>query len=275
MNSENGNAIEGGIGVEIKVDPHYESLVPRMSDSDYNSLRESIRTAGQFTPIIVNKDYVVIDGHHRLRACRELDIAPLYEVRHFSSKSKETAFAIERNLTNLQHRRLNKFRRIELASRLEEIEAEKAHNRQVRTLKKGNKSQSPLSSIELNGEEKGRVAEKCAKIAGVSRSSYRRGRYIVLHGSEELKEQVRSGQLSISRACLLLMQGLPDGNKTMNSKRKPLARTDKQLRFVHLERQDIEKISEGAKHMTDEHVMQLDFTKYGIFDHYEIKQWRR
>ena len=37
-------------------------------------IKKSIQMDGQKTPIIVSKDLVVVDGHDRLRACKELGI---------------------------------------------------------------------------------------------------------------------------------------------------------------------------------------------------------
>lgn len=42
--------------------------------SVFVKIKESIRNEVQKTPIIVSKDLVVVDGHDRLRACKELGI---------------------------------------------------------------------------------------------------------------------------------------------------------------------------------------------------------
>ena len=157
----NKHASETGEGPhELKTDSAYENLVPAMQEQEFNELKESIRINGQFEPIIVDQDLVVLDGHHRLRACRELDIAPKYEVKIFGSKEVEKAFVIE---VNLHRRHLNSFQKIELAYQLEDLEAEKARNRRLRTLRRG-RVKPPLGKIFPNGE-KGRVAEKCARKA--------------------------------------------------------------------------------------------------------------
>ena len=50
-------------------------LFPRMPESDYRTLVESIRDAGEVTtPIVLDPQGAVIDGRHRVEACIELDI---------------------------------------------------------------------------------------------------------------------------------------------------------------------------------------------------------
>lgn len=179
---------------DLRIEPAYESLVPKMLEADFNQLKESIRVSGQLEPIIANRDLVVLDGHHRYQACKELGITPRYEVRSFASREDEMAFAIR---VNLVRRHLKPFQRIELAFKLEGIESEKAHMRRTGALKKGR--ERPLGQISPNGET-GRVSARCAEIAGVSPTTYKKAREIAQLGPEELKLQLYSGQLSIDGA---------------------------------------------------------------------------
>ena len=42
-------------------------------------------------PIILNHDYVVLDGHHRLRACKELGLKASHNINDFTGKPLEEA----------------------------------------------------------------------------------------------------------------------------------------------------------------------------------------
>jgi len=57
----------------------YADIMPDMSDEEYHTLKASIRQNGfdETIPIIVDEDGQVVDGHHRFRACRELDVEPV------------------------------------------------------------------------------------------------------------------------------------------------------------------------------------------------------
>ena len=90
------------------------------------SLKISIQEHGQSVPIVVNQDGVILDGHLRNRACRELGIKPAIIVKQFENRLQEKKFIIE---SNLSRRHLNEFQRIELQIKLESIESEIAKER--------------------------------------------------------------------------------------------------------------------------------------------------
>lgn len=52
-----------------------------MSDQQYTALKENIREFGFIVPVVVDENYLVADGEHRLRAARELDLDALPVVR--------------------------------------------------------------------------------------------------------------------------------------------------------------------------------------------------
>lgn len=47
---------------------------PELTSEEYTALKENIMSSGQITPIIVVGNNLVVDGRHRLKACRELGI---------------------------------------------------------------------------------------------------------------------------------------------------------------------------------------------------------
>ena len=84
--------------MKLTVNPEYEKLVPALSNTEYASLKESIKDNGLWLPIITNSDGVILDGHHRFKACQELDIQTKHAVRDFENKLFEKKFVIEANL---------------------------------------------------------------------------------------------------------------------------------------------------------------------------------
>ena len=109
----------------IKTSQEYASLVPELSAEEYESLKHSIKENGQYVPIFVNSQGVILDGHHRYKACQELAIKANTVTKEFNNRLEETLFVIDCNLTR---RQLNNFQRTELAlkskSILEEIAKE-------------------------------------------------------------------------------------------------------------------------------------------------------
>ena len=77
---------------DLIINSEYVSLVRQLSTQEYESLKRSIKENGQYLPIIVNSRNVVLDGHHRLRICRELGIKPIISVKNFEDLEHEKLF---------------------------------------------------------------------------------------------------------------------------------------------------------------------------------------
>jgi ParB-like chromosome segregation protein Spo0J len=187
-------------GTELKVNPEYEALLPKLSKEEYEALKESIRKDGQHYPIIINKEGVILDGHHRLKACRDLGVTPRFEVReyHEDDKFSEREFVIT---TNLYRRHLNDFQRGELGYQLYLIEKERARQRRLAGV--SIKSQETSSSFEL---EVGQARDVAAKKVHLSPTTFQRLLVIIERGSEELKEKCRTKELTIAQAYKKIIQ---------------------------------------------------------------------
>src|SRR5215475_15872109 len=90
----------------IKINPKYENLVPKLSIQDYNKLKQSIKENGLLVSLIVNKNGILIDGHHRYKACQELGIKPRLMQRKFQDELEKKEIVIE---INAKRRHLNDF----------------------------------------------------------------------------------------------------------------------------------------------------------------------
>jgi len=182
--------------MSLRLNSEYDKLLPKMSDEEFVELKASIQTEGQHYPIIVNEDLEVLDGHHRFRACMELDIEPDFEVRKFDDKLHEKKFVIE---ANLRRRHLNNFQLVELAVPLLEIEKALAKTRQSKGGKNGRDMQLGIASDDAAPEIKAKATDVVAKKAGVSTRTLERGKKIMEKASEDDKQKLREGKTSISK----------------------------------------------------------------------------
>ena len=182
--------------MSLRLNPEYDKLLPKMSEEEFVELKKSIQTEGQHYPIIVNEDLEVLDGHHRFRACIELDIEPDFEVRKFDDKLLEKKFVIE---SNLRRRHLNNFQLVELAVPLLEIEKVLAKKRQSKGGKNGRDTQLGLASDDAEIEPKAKATEVVAKKVGVSTRTFERGKKIIEKATEDEKQKLRDGKTSISK----------------------------------------------------------------------------
>lgn len=179
----------------IIINKEYENLIPKVSDSDYQKLKESISQDGQWVPIIINQDGIVLDGHHRFKACNELEIEPKIESKSFDNKLLEKKFVIE---CNLNRRHLNDFQKAELGIPLLEIETILARQRQTELAK----NQKPLAP----NDTKGKASTQVSKQIGVSTTTFERAKKIIEKGSPELQKKVRNGTTSIAHAYTQIQQ---------------------------------------------------------------------
>jgi DNA methylase/ParB/Sulfiredoxin domain len=182
--------------MDIKIDKEYAKLVPPLTDKEYEGLKLSIEVDGQHHCITINEDGYILDGHHRFRACQELEREPRYEVLRFSSKLKEIEFVRD---SNLRRRHLNDFQRIIVVNnskKLKERYGEAAKARQLSGLKKGDKL--PLGQNCPNGET-GRTSDKLAVIAQVRPTLYKYGVKIIEQGSEPVIKKLLDGKTTISK----------------------------------------------------------------------------
>ena len=139
----------------------------------------------QSQPILVWDDgQAVIDGHTRLKAAQEVGIedVPVY-YKSFKTEDEALAYAIhlQRNRRNLTDAEI--VRCIEALDRRKQV---------------GRPSEK-LASSEANFK-KGKSSQETAKLVGTSRAKVERARTVLEHALEEVKEAVRSGEMSINRA---------------------------------------------------------------------------
>lgn len=187
--------------IELKINPEYEKILPKLSEEEYEALKNSIKENGQLYPIIVNEEDVILDGHHRYKACKELGIEPKIERRTFQDKLLEKKFVIE---VNLKRRHLLPFQRAEMGMALLEIEKELARQRKL--------AGKTLGSIET---KVGRATEIVGKKVGLSRATFERALEIIEKAPEFVKEKARTGEISINEGYVItsLLEKVEDPKK--------------------------------------------------------------
>jgi ParB-like chromosome segregation protein Spo0J len=183
--------------IKLKINPEYEALLPKATPEEYEALKKAIATTKQDIPIIVNSDYVILDGHHRNRACLELGKLPRFMVMQFENKLLEKKFVIE---TNLVRRQLNDYQRAVVLKPLLEIEKELAKQRQAKAGEHfGRGKENSLGSNETK-LSKGRAIDIVAKKGPLSPSTFQRALVVMEKATEELKKKVENGEISIAKA---------------------------------------------------------------------------
>jgi ParB-like chromosome segregation protein Spo0J len=170
----------------LKINPEYEALVPTMSKESYENLASSIQANGQYQPLTVNENGIILDGHQRFRACNKLKIKPTFEVKQFDDLLAEKLFVID---INLVRRQLTQAQRIQLSLRKKSILQEQA---------KRNESLGGMGVLictPLN-----RVNEIIAKDAGVSARQVSKFETISKKANVQLLNRVLTAKTTIDKA---------------------------------------------------------------------------
>jgi hypothetical protein len=108
--------------MKLKIDEELRSLIPRLSDDEFNMLEQSILDEGIRDPIIV-WGMTIIDGHNRYEIAQKHNLPYQLKNIYFDNKAEAKIWM----LTNqIARRNVNKFTRAEMAIQLEHLYAEKA-----------------------------------------------------------------------------------------------------------------------------------------------------
>lgn len=170
------------------MDAEFENLCPPLTKEEFSQLEKNILEEGECHDPICLWNGLIVDGHNRWRIIQNHpDIG--YETREMVFLSRNDAMAwIIRN--QLGRRNLPNYERARLALRLKEtIAAEAKANQGTRT---DLCQKSDRSSIDTKKE--------LAKVAGVSHDTIHKVDVIEQKAPEEVKDQLRRGEVSINKA---------------------------------------------------------------------------
>lgn len=176
------------------IDNEFQSLIPPLSEDEYERLERSILAEGVRDPI-VTWNGTIIDGHNRYNICEEHGLACPSVEREFESRDAAKIWIIE---NQFGRRNLSVYDRSRLALQLEPLYAAEAKRKQIR---------KPESVRQISDEQAPfRTDEQLAKLAGTSRDTIRKVKVIETEadkGNEtaiKARESINSGEKSISKA---------------------------------------------------------------------------
>lgn len=84
---------------ELKPHPRNNEFFDDMSGEKWNEFLESIRTSGVIEPIVITTDMIIVSGHQRVRACKQLGInAVLCEIKTYKDEDSIIKDLLETNI---------------------------------------------------------------------------------------------------------------------------------------------------------------------------------
>lgn len=174
---------------KLKRSKKYLELTPRPDEENRNIIKGSLMIEGQNRPLIVNKDFLIIDGYTRDELLEEIKVEKrIIEIKNFKNRLDEEKFIIEDSYARKHY---NLFQRHRLILKLYEIERNIAKKRQKELGKTHGKS--PL----VPKDTKGRSSEIIGKRYNVSAITLERVYKIVNEGTKQQIQDAESGTRKI------------------------------------------------------------------------------
>jgi len=174
-------------GHERLKDHPFAGLFPLLSETELNELAADIAANGQRDPVIIHKD-MILDGRNRYRACRKRNLAVLCE--QFTGTNDEALdYVISKNIFR---RHLEASQRAHAMASYEQYRwgGPRQPQQQDANLHLDIPAETPTPSTRADLAERGHVSARLIASAAVVRD----------HGTEQLNEAVRDGQIVASAA---------------------------------------------------------------------------
>ena len=111
--------------------PELAELLPPLTDEQLAVLEQDIQTNGCYSPVIVNEDLVIVDGHNRRAVCEKLGVPYQMAVFHFDDMLEAMQWAVD---TQKGRRNLDTWELAKIALKLKpEVEAKAKAQMGMRT----------------------------------------------------------------------------------------------------------------------------------------------
>lgn len=174
----------------MKIDNEFKALIPPLTEDERNGLEQSLLNEGCRDALVLWGD-ILIDGHNRYEICTKHGIPYTTIQKEFADRDEAIQWII---LNQFGRRNLPMYERARLALRLKPVISAKAKERQ-----QGGQGGVLLSqkSVEAKPVD---TQKELAKVAGVSHDTISKVEKIEAVATDETKEQLRKGDISINQA---------------------------------------------------------------------------
>ena len=168
-----------------------------MTGEKWQEFLDSIKTSGVIEPIVVTQDKVIVSGHQRVRACKELGIKEiLAEVRVYEDEDKIIKDLLE---TNIRQRGDIGGSSIKLGRRIKELE-------RIYGIREGRIGNTRSSNGTLG--ESQMTQQELAEKLGIDINTLKRAKSLT-NLSPEIQQLIEQGTISPSTAARLVAKLSP------------------------------------------------------------------
>lgn len=182
---------------ELKTNETISNLIPEMTDKEYLDLKTSIDEEGIRHAIDINADNTILDGRHRVRACKSIGIKSIKYNRHDLSESEAIKFVRD---TAIERRHLTKEQRLNIVLNSEELVSEiqtRAKENKVNAIKVAHKDNPNNRNSNCLGPSEPKLSKptntnvELGKIAGVGKSTVVRAKKVKRENPEAYEKVIK------------------------------------------------------------------------------------
>jgi N6-adenosine-specific RNA methylase IME4 len=171
----------------MKILQELESLIPPLSNEEFKQLERNILEEGIREPLITWNG-ILIDGHNRYRIAQEHDMNYETLEKEFDNINRVKEWMIH---NQFGRRNLSNYQRSVLALQLEDVFREKAKEKQ---------KESGGAVPQISAKPPVETRQEIAKVANVSHDTIAKVKKIVANATQEVKEKLNTGTMSINEA---------------------------------------------------------------------------
>ena len=176
------------------METRFENLVAPLSELEFENLKESIKAEG-CRDAIVTWNGIILDGHNRYRICTELNI-PFKTIKMSFEDEEHAHLWMVKN--QLARRNIKTFQKCEMIYPLEKMISEEVLERKREANSKAR--QGEKSEVWTNLPKPQNTVDYVAGYIDVSPTQWKKAKYIIENGDEDLKNKIRNGKTSIHAA---------------------------------------------------------------------------
>lgn len=200
----------------LKPHPRNQEFFDDTTGEAWDDFLRSIRTSGVIVPVVITEDNIMVSGHQRVRACKELGIKDIkYCVNHYETEDQILKDLIE---TNLRQRGIGNPNPVKFGRCIKELE-------RIHGIQQGNNQHSLSNNFTSSAP---RTESELAERIGLTRQSLQNYKKLA-ELIPEVEDFLDTGMISATTALAIVKQLCIDDQKTL------MSQLDKQTKYTQSE----------------------------------------
>ena len=184
--------------------PEFAELLPPLTDEQLSLLEEDIRVNGCYSPIIVNEELAIVDGHNRRAVCEKLGVPYQMAVFHFEDTLDAMRWALD---TQKGRRNLDAWELAKIALKLKpEVEARAKANLQEYHGNQYDGGSGPLATLPKVQNEAVNTRQELAAAVGIGARTMGKALKIDEQAPQAVKDALDNKEITVNQGYNITRQ---------------------------------------------------------------------